>query len=261
MGMNGAIARWYAGLTKKSLTEFESLAQRIARELPPPRKVLEVAPGPGYFAIALAKLGAYAISGLDISEAFVTIARTNAREAGVHVDFRQGNASQMPFADNTFDFLLCRAAFKNFTEPVRALEEMRRVLRPAAHAIIIDLRRDASVESIDEAVSNMHLGTVNAWITRLTFRQVLLKRAYTRAEFRQMSADAGFRHIDIKEDLIGLEVQLIKDGDIAAGNDAVAPCLSATSGVSWKPEGLSRHEREGTGEAGDEHRGNEHELQ
>lgn len=211
MGMKGAVARWYAGITKKSLNEFESLARRIAREFPPPLKILEVAPGPGYLAVALAKLGDYEISGLDISESFVAIARANATDAGVRVDFRQGNASHMPFADNSFDFLLCRAAFKNFAEPIHALEEMRRVLRPGAEALIIDLRRDASIESINEAVNNMHLGTVNALITRLTFRHMLLKRAYTRSEFRKMSADADFHQIEIKEDLIGLEVRLTKD--------------------------------------------------
>jgi len=58
----------------------------------------------------------------------------------------------MPFADNSFDFVLCRAAFKNFTEPLRALTEMHRVLDFGGRAMIIDLRRDASMESIERAV-------------------------------------------------------------------------------------------------------------
>jgi ubiquinone/menaquinone biosynthesis C-methylase UbiE len=128
MGMEGFTAKWYASLTRKSLDEFKALARRIAEEIPPGSKVLEVAPGPGYFAIELAKLGSYKITGVDISETFVTIARANAVEANVDVDFRSGNASGMPFDSETFDFLLCRAAFKNFTEPLQALREMCRVL-------------------------------------------------------------------------------------------------------------------------------------
>ncbi len=50
----------------------------------------------------------------------------------------------MPFESETFDFLLCRAAFKNFTEPLQALREMCRVLKPGGRALIIDLRRDTS---------------------------------------------------------------------------------------------------------------------
>src|ERR1022692_2009630 len=90
---------------------------------------------PGYFSIELAKLGPYSIAGLDISHTFVELARKKAAKAGVHVDFRQGNASQMPFANDTFDFLLCRAAFKNFGQPVRALQEMCRVLKGGRHGL------------------------------------------------------------------------------------------------------------------------------
>jgi ubiquinone/menaquinone biosynthesis C-methylase UbiE len=140
LGMEGAIARWYARLTKKSINDFRSLARRIAQQIPSGASVLEVAPGPGYFAVELAKLGNYQVTGLDISETFVEIARNNAVDARVDVDFQQGNASNLPFADESFDFLLCRAAFKNFGEPARALEEMHRVLKSGGKALIIDLR-------------------------------------------------------------------------------------------------------------------------
>jgi ubiquinone/menaquinone biosynthesis C-methylase UbiE len=208
MGMEGLTARWYTSLTHKSLDEFKALAGRAASQIPAGAAVLEVAPGPGYFAIELAKLGAYRITGLDISRTLVEIARSKAAEAGVNVDFRRGDAAHMPFASESFDFLLCRAAFKNFTEPLPALKEMYRVLKPGGQALIIDLRRDASMQSISEAVQGMHLGTVNAMITRLTFRFMLLKRAYTREEFQQLLAQTKFGQINIREDLIGLELAL-----------------------------------------------------
>jgi hypothetical protein len=64
------------------------------------------------------------------------------------------------------------------------------------------------MQSISQAVQAMHLGTVNAMITRLTFRFMLLKRAYTREEFRQLLSQTRFGPIDIREDLIGLELAL-----------------------------------------------------
>lgn len=210
MGMEGLTARWYASLTHKSLSEFKSLARRVARQIPADASVLEVAPGPGYFAVELAKLGAYRITGLDVSRTLVEIARAKAAEAGVDVDFRQGDAAHMPFAPESFDFVVCRAAFKNFTEPLLALKEMYRVLKPGGRALIIDLRRGASMQSISQAVQGMHLGTVNATITRLTFRFMLLKRAYTREEFQQLLAQTKFGPIDIREDLIGLELALTR---------------------------------------------------
>lgn len=208
IGMEGVVARWYASLTRRSLDEFTALAQRVAGEVPANGQVLEVAPGPGYFAVELAKLGPYRVTGLDISHTFVEIGRQNAMEAGVDVCFRQGDAANMPFEDESFDFLLCRAAFKNFTHPVQALQEMCRVLKPAGKAVIIDLRKDAPTESINEAVDNMGLGTVNAVLTKLTFRFMLLKRAYTRKQFEEFLSQTRFGSVDIRESLTGLELVL-----------------------------------------------------
>jgi ubiquinone/menaquinone biosynthesis C-methylase UbiE len=207
-GMEGLTAKWYTSLTRKSLDEFKVLARRVADQIPARSQVLEVAPGPGYFAIELAKLRRCRVTGLDISHTFVEIARRNAAEAGVKVDFQRGNAASMPFEDESFDFLFCRAAFKNFSQPVRALQEMYRVLAPGGRALIIDLRRDASQESISEAINGMDLGGVNKIITKLTFRFMLLKRAYTRSEFEEFLLQTKFRPIDIKEELIGLELSL-----------------------------------------------------
>jgi ubiquinone/menaquinone biosynthesis C-methylase UbiE len=210
LGMEGAVARWYSALTKKSIEDFKELARRTAEQIPSQSTVLEVAPGPGYFVIELAKLGDYQITGLDISETFVEIARANAAQADVRVDFRRGNASNMPLGNEAFDFILCRAAFKNFSEPTRALAEMHRVLKPGGHALIIDLRRDASKESIEQAVNAMRLGTVNGIITKLTFRFMLLKRAYTKSEFEAMISTTKFQNAEIREGLTGLEILLSK---------------------------------------------------
>jgi ubiquinone/menaquinone biosynthesis C-methylase UbiE len=208
LGMEGFTARWYASLTSKSIDEFKALARRVAGEIAPQSSVLEVAPGPGYFAIELVKLGVNRVTGLDISHTFVEIARRKATQAGVEVDFRHGNASSMPFENESFDFVLCRAAFKNFSQPLRSLEEMYRVLKPGGRALIIDLRKDASKRSVSEAVDAMSLGTVNTLITKLTFRSMLLKRAYTRKEFEHFLSQTKFETVEIKEDPVGLEISL-----------------------------------------------------
>lgn len=210
MGMEGAVAKWYAALTRKSLDRFKELARQTANQIPSGASVLEVAPGPGYFAIELAKLGDYRITGLDISQTFVEIARTNAAKAGVGVNFQRGNASNMPFPCESFDFLVCCAAFKNFTEPQGALEEMYRVLKSGGKAFIVDLRKDTPIESINQAIKEMKVGTINGVITKLTFRFMLLKRAYTRAGFERLIFTTNFRDVQIRENLIALEILLSK---------------------------------------------------
>ncbi|MGH9716104.1 MAG: methyltransferase domain-containing protein [Candidatus Acidiferrales bacterium] len=210
MGMEGGIARWYAKLTRKSLPEFKALAQHMAANLSPGARVLEVAPGPGYFAIALAKLGKFEITGLDISKTFVEIARRNAKEQNATVDFRQGNASRMPFPDASFDLIVCRAAFKNFSEPVRALAEMRRVLSPGGKAVIIDLRRDTPREELNRYIDAMNVSAVSALLMKWTFRLMLLKRAYTRDEFERMIAESAWEIFQINETPVGFEITLAK---------------------------------------------------
>jgi len=208
-GMEGFMARWYAKLTSKEMDRFKTLARRVARELPAGVRVLEVAPGPGYFAIELARLGNFRITGLDISHTFAEIAGRNAAGAGVKVNFQQGNASQMPFSAQTFDFVICSAAFKNFADPVGALLEMYRVLAPGGRALIIDLRRDASNEDISNTVNHWNVGAVNRVITKLTFRFMLLKRAYTKADFERMIRQTKFAQYEITApDTLSYEVSL-----------------------------------------------------
>lgn len=130
LAMEGIIATWYANNTKGDIRGYQTCAQSVVDRLAPGSRVLEVAPGPGYLAIEIAKRGNYRVVGLDISHSFVRIASENARREGVAIEFRHGNASQMPFADDSFDFVVCRAAFKNFSDPVGALDEIHRVLKP-----------------------------------------------------------------------------------------------------------------------------------
>jgi ubiquinone/menaquinone biosynthesis C-methylase UbiE len=208
--LTGPLARWYAENTAKSIEQYRIAAQGVAAELPSGSDVLEVAPGPGYFAIELAKLGSYRIVGLDISRSFVQMATDNAKRAGVEVEFRHGNASSMPFDTGSFDFLYCRAAFKNFSEPVGAISEMHRVLKPRGKALIVDLRKDTSASEIDAAVGEMGLNRINAALTTWIFKHSLLKRAYSQEDFRRMVSQTPFATCEITAASIGLEVSLYK---------------------------------------------------
>ena len=209
-GMEGMVAKWYAANTAEMMKEYVDLAKRIAAQIPPGSSVLEIAPGPGYFSMELARRGPYIVTGIDISHSFVKMAAKRAAESGIKVDFRQGSASKLPIQDNSYDFLLCRAAFKNFGEPVRALQEMCRVLKPGAQALIIDLSGDASADAMDQGVERMQLSSLNRILTKFVFRKVLIKRAYTKAQFEQMLKETDFSRVEVIESGIGLEVRMTK---------------------------------------------------
>jgi ubiquinone/menaquinone biosynthesis C-methylase UbiE len=207
MGMEGSIARWYEKNTAKDMQEFRRLADRIAGLLSAGGAILEVAPGPGFLAVELAKRG-FAVTGLDISKTFVELARENAEKSGVDVRFEQGNASQMLFADHSFDFLVCRAAFKNFADPINALKEMHRVLKPGGRGLIIDLRRDASAADIAKYVDGLDISLPNRLFMKLVFRVMLVPRAWRADAFAKMLEQIPFRHTEIISSAIGMEIWL-----------------------------------------------------
>jgi ubiquinone/menaquinone biosynthesis C-methylase UbiE len=205
IGMEGAIATWYAKNTRRDIAEFRSLAARISQEIVPGSQILEAAPGPGYLSIELARCDQYEVTGLDISKSFVEIARKNAARESVCVDFRRGNASAMPFEDNSFDFVVCRAAFKNFTKPLEAINEMFRVLKPGGRAMIIDLRQDASGEVIGAYVDRLGLGWLDSMFTKLTLKW-LTRRAHSIDDFQKMASNSQFGRCEIIEAPMGIEV-------------------------------------------------------
>ncbi|MEO8288145.1 MAG: class I SAM-dependent methyltransferase [Chloroflexota bacterium] len=208
--MEGFIARWYAKNTRVDSRGFKTTARAVAAQVPPGGSILEVAPGPGYLAIEMVRLGDYRVSGLDISQSFVRIAGENAREAGVKIDFRQGDAAHMPFPDASFDFVVCTAAFKNFTDPIGAINEIYRVLKPGGKASIFDLRKDTSKDAIDQEVNSMKLSRLNTFFTKMTFRFVLLKNAYTNDALRRMVSKSRFGKGEIVHEGIGFELRLAR---------------------------------------------------
>jgi ubiquinone/menaquinone biosynthesis C-methylase UbiE len=208
IGMQGFLANWYAKNTAVDIEDFRRTAQMIACRLVSGAHVLEIAPGPGYLAIELARLGAFSITGVDISKSFVRMATENARRAGVNIEFRLGDAHALPFASGSLDCIVCRAAFKNFSDPVTALREMRRTLKPDATALIVDMRKDVSDATIDEFVKSRAGGRANALMTGWTFKHMLRKRAYSRSDMLVMATTAGFTGCDITEASIGMEVRL-----------------------------------------------------
>ena len=209
MGMEGSIARWYDRTTRKDMSEFRQLAARIAAIVPAAGSVLEVAPGPGFLSIELAKRGLQ-VSAVDISKTFVEIACKNAAAEGLKVRFQLGNAAALPVDDASVDFVVCRAAFKNFSEPVKAMAEMRRVLRPGGTAMLMDMRRDVPVDEIRRYVNSLGVSRINRWIMMLTFRSMLIKRAYPLEEIRRMSLEAGWADVRIESAPMGFSASTTK---------------------------------------------------
>ncbi|SEI44442.1 class I SAM-dependent methyltransferase [Frateuria terrea] len=104
------------------------LAARLARV--PAASVLELAAGTG---VLTRELAAHLAPGTrlvatDLNESMLGVAQ--ARETGRTVDWRQADAMALPFADASFDAVVCQFGVMFFPDKGRAFAEMRSVLRP-----------------------------------------------------------------------------------------------------------------------------------
>lgn len=211
LGMEGGIARRYAVNrgTGPQMEQYRRQAAELTAGLEDGAAVLEIAPGPGYLAIEMARTGRLRVTGLDVSTTFVELAADAARKAGVEVEFRVGDAADLPFDTGSFDRAVSQAAFKNFSRPARALAEIHRVLRPGGTAIIQDMNRDASGADIAAEVRGMGIGAGAGAMTRMILGQ-LRRRAYSPSQFERLVADSPFRTCEITPEGIGLEVRMKK---------------------------------------------------
>jgi ubiquinone/menaquinone biosynthesis C-methylase UbiE len=114
----------------------DDLVERAA--LRPGECALDVACGTGIVArFAARKLGNIGnVTGLDASAPMLAAARAAAIEEGLVVEWREGSAQELPFADAAFDVVLCQQGLQFFPDKSSALREMNRVLRPGGRLVL-----------------------------------------------------------------------------------------------------------------------------
>jgi ubiquinone/menaquinone biosynthesis C-methylase UbiE len=114
-------------------------------------RVLDVASGPGYVAMAFAPHCARAV-GLDATDRLVRRAHKTAAERGLaNVSFTLGDVERMALRAGVFDVATCRFAFHHFPRPANVISEMCRVTRPGAQMVIVDM-----LASEDKAKADYH---------------------------------------------------------------------------------------------------------
>src|SRR5688572_2975470 len=109
---------------------FGELARHTvdAANVTPGQSVLDVACGTGVVAreVANRRGTGSGVVGFDLNEAMLAVARRLRPD----IEWKQGDAAQLPFATASFDVVLCQAALMFFPDRVQALGEMARVVGP-----------------------------------------------------------------------------------------------------------------------------------
>ncbi len=118
-----------SGLWKSETIVFTNYFSRTDR-------ILDVGCGTGRTTFGLYKLGFINIEGIDLSDGMIEAAKRISYDYGIFIPFRQGDATSLPYADESFDAALF--SFNGLMQipgrafRVKAMQEVYRVLRPGS---------------------------------------------------------------------------------------------------------------------------------
>lgn len=194
---------------------------------------LDVATGTGHTALALAPHCAMVL-GLDPTVEMLREAQhLAAARAVANVQWVLGAAEQLPFVDASFDVVTVRRAPHHFQSIAQALDEMRRVLRPAGSLVVIDqiVPDDPEGAAFLEALERR--------------RDPSHRRALSLQEWQDTLAAAGFtlRHVEVDQEQRSFAEYLDVAGTHGATRaavhaliDSASPSLRAT--IGWRTEPL-----------------------
>ena len=147
------------------------------------RTVLDVGCGAGVDLARFARGGAD-VTGVDVSQSAVDLARRNFEQQGLRGRFEVADGEQLPFPDSTFDLVFAHGVVQYTAHPQRLVDECRRVLKPGGEAIFQVYNRISWLNALSKL---MKVGLEHE------DAPVILK--FSLGEFRRLLA--GFREVRI----------------------------------------------------------------
>jgi len=167
--------------------------------LKPGMSLLDCGCGVGSITLDLAELVAPGpVIGVDIDESQLEIARDNAQQRGLaNVKFEQRDVYELKFDSGTFDIVLAHTLLQHLSDPLRIIQELRRVLKPSGIAAISDDDLDTVIISPpDHRLNKM----VSIWKNLVSFnggspfysrnlRGLMLEAGFTRTEGFAIAAE------------------------------------------------------------------------
>ena len=159
----------------------------------PGERVLDVGCGTGIVAREVAsRLGATsAVTGIDLSANMLTVARAAAAGERLAIEWREGNAEQLPFHDAAFDLVLSQFALMFVADKAAALSEMRRVVIESGRVLI------SVWQGLDRHPFYQTLHNVIQQRLGMSALQGIFALGNA-DDVRGLALAAGFRRVDIK---------------------------------------------------------------
>jgi len=179
---------------------FQGFAESAVRMGVRQGRVLDVGTGSGRIAIRLARLNpAFDIEAIDLSRSMLELGRANAAREGVrNLKFLPGDAKQIPYEDDAFDLVICHQLLHQLPDPVVALREIDRVVKPQGAILVRDVRR--LPEPVMTLVLPLWCLGYSAKLREQTMAS--FRAGLTRNEFRALIRDAGIQRAHVRTHLL-----------------------------------------------------------
>ena len=184
-----------------------------ALNLKPGERVLDLAAGTGGSTAALAETGAHVIA-CDLSEGMIEVGRQRHPE----LEFVQGDATDLPFEDASFDAVTISFGLRNVQNTEKALQEMARVTKPGGRLLICEfsrptwpvfnavygfyleeiLTRVAKLLSSDDEAYDYLIESIREWYDQETLGKMIAQAGWGRVQYRNYTGGILALHRAVK---------------------------------------------------------------
>lgn len=208
-----AVAQYDRGARLYMLPEYKYFAWKILRRGVKSGRVLDLGTGSGRLAIELAKARgtSFEITGVDVSENMLELARENAQRSGVvdKIRFVLANADSLPFADGYFDLVISYASLHHWFKPAEVFREAKRVVKKGGVVIIRDNRRiygnpfwETFIWTLSRFMNRRHRENwPKAILASYTISEV--KAILTEADLNDFQVSTDFIRFDLCAEILG----------------------------------------------------------
>lgn len=150
-----------------------------------PARILDLGCGAGRNSVFFANLG-FDVTGLDIDEKPLNIARNIARSKNLKIDYRNGDMLNIPYPDNYFDAVYADniLSLTNYSGVKRALSEINRVLRPGGEAFMEFLKHDHGYKSMCRKIDD------HTYISRAQYgKHIVAATFFDKSDIKELLRD------------------------------------------------------------------------
>lgn len=184
----------------------------ISRIKDPQGKLVDLGCGSGRLLIQIAKkFKNVELMGIDVANEMVEIAKNEVNKVSLDklIKFEVGSAENLPLSDNSIDYIVSTLSLHHWRDPLKAFNEINRVLKKGGTLLIFDFRRDS------RKLCHCFIKFITKLIVPKPLKRIReplgsLLASYSLKELEEMIASSAFKRADYKNMLCWIFIQFKK---------------------------------------------------